>query len=318
MKTQRKHEGRTLADDRWASLRKQVFPFAMLLPFLILAIIFLVIPIIMMVRYSFTDMDYLLKPNPVGWANYKKIFAYPALGQVLKTTFIYVAVNVIFSVLGSIFIVIITTYYLDIVYKRKNLGLLFRIIWLVPDLTPTIVFMFIWRFVFGPADYGLVNKLLIGLGMEPVDFFTKNSMVLLLLATCLRSASGSIILFSSAVSQIPESVIQSAKVDGASNFYICRRIVLPYLAWPITQKTLWTILGSFCGYESIRLLTEGGPMGSTTTYAFYVYENAHKYQNYGYASALSVFMVAMSITLGMIMLKVFQVDKQMRKPRMDI
>ena len=318
MKLKQKTNARTLADDKWALLRKQVFPYAMLLPFIILAVIFVVIPIGMMIYYSFTDMDYMMKPNFIGLANYERVFSYPAMGKILKTTLIYVGVNVIFSVLGSIFIVIITTYYLDIVYKRKNLGLLFRIIWLIPDLTPTIVFMFIWRFVFGPAEYGLVNKFLIALSLEPVDFFTKNSLTLLLVSTCLRSASGSIILFSSAVSQIPESIIQSARVDGASNLKICFRIVMPYLSWPITQKTLWTILGSFCGYESIRLLTEGGPMGSTTTYAFFIYENAHKYQNYGYGSALSVFLVAMSITLGMIMLKVFKVDKQMRKPRMDI
>ena len=318
MKHSSKGIDKSVMSDRRALLRKQAFPYAMMAPFLILTFIFVVIPIGMMIYYSFTDMDFMMKPKFVGLANYKRIFAYPAIGKILQQTLIYVGVNVVFSVLGSIFIVIITTYYLDIVYQRKNLGLLFRIIWLIPDLTPTIVFMFIWRFVFGPSEYGLINKFLIFLLLEPIDFFTRNSMALLLLSTCLRSASGSIILFSSAVSQAPEHVIQAAKVDGASPLKICFKIVLPYLKWPITQKTLWTILGSFCAYESIKLLTEGGPMGSTTTYAYYIYENAFKYQNYGYGSALSVFLVAMSITLGLIMLRVFQVDKQMRKPRMDI
>ena len=318
MKHSSKGTDNHIMSDRRALLRKQAFPYAMMMPFIILTLIFVVIPICMMIYYSFTDMDFMMKPKYVGLANYKRIFAYPAIGKILQQTLLYVAVNVVFSVLGSIFIVIITTYYLDIVYQRKNLGLLFRIIWLIPDLTPTIVFMFIWRFVFGPSEYGLINKFLLLLHLQPVDFFTRNSMALLLISTCLRSASGSIILFSSAVSQSPEHVIQAAKVDGASPLKICFKIVLPYLKWPITQKTLWTILGSFCGYESIKLLTEGGPMGSTTTYAYYIYENAFKYQNYGYGSALSVFLVAMSISLGLIMLKVFQVDKQMRKPRMDI
>lgn len=99
---------------------------------------------------------------------------------------------------------------------------------------------------------------------------------------------------------------------------ICFKIVLPYLSWPITQKTLWSILGNFTTYEAIRLLTNGGPMGSTTTYAYYIYQNAYSYMTYGYGAALSVFMVMMSITMGMIMLKVFKVDKQLRTPRMDI
>ena len=226
--------------------------------------------------------------------------------------------NVVLSLIGSLFVVVITTYYLDIVYKRKNLGLLFRIIWLIPSLTPTIVFMFIWRFVFGPESYGLINQMLIFFGLPTVQWFTTSSFALLILAGCLRSASGSIILFSSAISQIPGSILQSAKVDGASNFSILRKIVLPYLSWPITQKTLWSILGNFTAYESIRLLTNGGPMGKTVTYAYYIYQNAYQFHNYGYGAALSVFMVGMSIIFGLIMLRVFKVNQQMRVPRMDI
>ena len=84
------------------------------------------------------------------------------------------------------------------------------------------------------------------------------------------------------------------------------------------QKTLWSILGNFTLYESIRLLTNGGPMGKTTTYSYYIFQNAYTYYTYGYGAALSVFLVAMSITIGLIMLRVFKVDKQMRIPRMDI
>lgn len=308
----------TLRADRKAIKRKQLFPFMMMSPFFILTLIFVCIPIIMMIAMSFTDMGMTLKWNFIGFANYKKIFGYPGLDKIILQTLIFVFINTLFSVIGSIFVVIITTYYLDIVYRRENLGLIFRIVWLIPNLTPTIVFMFIWRFVFGPAEYGLINRVFNLFGLPTINWFTKYSMELLMLSCCLRSASGSIILFSSAIRHIPNSIFQSAKVDGASNLHICRRIVLPYLKWPITQKTLWSILGNFTTYEAIRLLTNGGPMGSTTTYAYYIYQNAYTYHTYGYGAALSVFMVAMSITMGLIMLRVFNVDKQMQIPRMDI
>jgi inositol-phosphate transport system permease protein len=309
---------RFMRGDAMAIRRKQLFPFMMMSPFFILTLIFVCIPIVLMIAMSFTDMGVTLKWDFIGIANYKKIFGYPGIDKIILRTLLFVSVNTVFSVLGSIFVVVITTYYLDIVYRRENLGLLFRIVWLIPSLTPTIVFMFIWRFVFGPVEYGLVNKILLSLGLPAVNWFTQSSMELLMLAICLRSASDSIILFSSAVRQIPYSIIQSARVDGASSFYICRRIVLPYLSWPITQKTLWSILGNFTTYETILLLTNGGPMGSTTTYAYYIYQAAYKYQTYGYGAALSVFLVAMSVTFGLIMLRVFKVDKQMRIPRMDI
>ena len=304
--------------DRRARLRVQGFPFAMMTPFLIITSIFVVVPIIIMFILSFTDFNFSMKGSFIGLRNYRQIFGYPGMGQILLQTFLFVGVSVVFSVLGSIFIVIITTFYLDIIYKRKKLGLLFRVLWLVPDLTPTIVYMFMWKFVFGAENYGLINKFLSFFGLPSVAWFTDHAMFLLLFTTILKAASGSVILFSSAVSQIPENVIQSAKVDGASSLTICFKIVLSYLRWPIMQKTLWTILGSFCTYESIKLLTDGGPMAKTTTYAYYIYQNAYDFQEYGYGAALSVFMVIMSTALGMLMLRIFKIDKQMQDPRMDI
>ncbi len=304
--------------DKRAIRRKQLFPFAMMSPFWALTLIFVVIPIVLTIVMSFTDMGITLKWKFIGTSNYKRIFGYPQMEKILLRTLLFVAVNTVCSVLGSIIVVIITTYYLDLVYQRKNLGLMYRIIWLIPSLTPTIVFMFIWRFVFGPEEYGLINGILIKLGLEPVTWFSNYSMFLLMLSSWIRSASGSIILFSSAIIQVPENILQSAKVDGASPFKICMKIVLPYLRWPIMQKTLWTILGNFTAYESIRLLTNGGPMGSTVTYSYFIYQNAWMYNRYGYGAALSVFMVALSILFGLIMLKVFNIDKQMRKPQMDI
>ncbi len=318
MKNKEKIPANTLREDRAALRRKNIFPFAMMAPFFILTIIFAVVPVILTLLMSFTDMTIGLKWNFIGLRNYSKVFGYPKMGEILTRTMVYVLINTVFSVVGSIFVCVITTYYLDVVYKRKNLGLLFRILWLVPNLTPTIVFMFLWRFMFGGEEYGMINQLLISIGLKPVTWFTGYSFELLLLASVLRSASGSIILFSSAIQQIPDSIIQSARVDGAGNLYICRRIVLPYLRWPIMQKTLWTILGSFTTYDAIRLLTNGGPMGSTTTYAYYIYQNAYQYNTYGYGAALSVFMVGMSIAFGLMMLKIFKMDQHMKAPRMDI
>ena len=108
----------------------------MMTPFLLMVIVFVVIPVITMILMSFTDMDPKMSWHFIGLKNYTKIFGYPKLGQIITRTFLFVGFDVVFSVLGSIFVCIITTYYLDIVYQRKNLGLVFRIVWLIPSLTP--------------------------------------------------------------------------------------------------------------------------------------------------------------------------------------
>ncbi len=311
-------DSRRITEDRRGERRRYRFPLLMMTPFILMVIIFVVIPVILMIVMSFTDMDVKMAWHFVGFKNYTKIFGYPKFKQIIIRTLLFVFFDVLFSVLGSIFVCIITTYYLDIVYQRKSMGLFYRILWLIPSLTPQIVYMLIWKLCFGAEGYGLVNNMLTALHLPAVDWFTTSSFQLLVFVNCLKSASGSIILFSSAIQQIPQTIIQSARVDGAGNLKICFKIVLPYLKWPITQKTLWSILGNFTAYESIRLFTNGGPMGSTTTYAYYIYQNAYSYYRYGYGAALSVFLVAVSVILGMVMLHIFKVDKQLYKSRMDI
>lgn len=298
--------------------KKNLFPWLMLSPFLIIISMFVILPIILMVVMSFTDMGLTLQWNFVGMKNYDWIIHYPGLHKIITRSIIFVGINTILSVLGSIFLSVIATYYLDIVYKRENAGILFRIIWLIPSLTPSVVYAFIWKFIFGTTEKGMLNGMFAALGMPTVSWFSKYPMQIMMLICSLSSASGSIILFASAIRQIPENIIQAAKVDGASNLRICREIVIPYLRWPITQKTLWSILGFFCTYEIIRLMTEGGPMGKTTIFSYYIYQHGFNLKKFGMGAALSVFLVSLSIIIGMIVLRIFKVEKQLQDPRMDL
>lgn len=315
--TSKKKGGQPMAD-LLAGRRKYRFPLLMMLPFIVIISIFVIVPVILTFFMSFTNMDLKLEWQFIGAGNYVKVFTYPGMKAILVRSLLFVVVNTTLSVLGSIFIVIITTYYLDIFYKRENLGLLFRIIWLMPSLTPSVVYAFIWKFVFGVTDAGLINKVLTLLKLPIVSWLSVDAMQIMMFICSLSSASGSIILFSSAVRQIPDNIIQSARVDGASNLHICRRIVMPYLRWPITQKTLWSVLSFFCTYEIIRLMTEGGPMGKTTIFSYYIYQNAYTYKTFGLGAALSMFLVLMSACIGLIVLRIFKVDKQLNAPRMDI
>ncbi len=298
-------------------LRRKLFPYKMLSPFFVLTGIFVAVPIILMIAISFSSMGLDLQWEFAGWSNYKRVLADSSIPIITLRTVLFVVICTVLSVLGSIFIALMTTYYLDIAYKRENAGLLFRIIWLIPSLTPSVVYVFIWRFVFGSNTQALINGVLDKLGIAPVTWLANYPMQILIFICCLSSASGSVILFASAIRQIPDNIIQAARVDGASNFYIMRKIIMPYLRWPITQKTLWSVLSFFCTYEIIMLLTAGGPGGKTTTFAYYIYKNAFELHKFGLGSALSVLLVAMSALIGLVVLRVTKVEKQLYPPRMD-
>ena len=300
------------------SLKRKLFPYQMLSPFFILTGVFVAIPIVLMVIISFTDMGLNFEWNFIGLLNYKRVLKDPMIPAILFRTIIFVVLCTVLSVFGSVFISLMTTYYLDVAYRKENAGLLFRIIWLIPSLTPSVVYAFIWRFVFGANDQALINGILSKFGIPPVTWLANYPMQILIFICCLSSASGSIILFASAIRQIPDNIIQAARVDGASNFYIMKKIVMPYLRWPITQKTLWSVLSFFCTYEIIMLLTAGGPGGKTTTFAYYIYKNAFEMHKFGLGAALSVLLVTMSCVVGLIVLKITKVEQQLYPPRMDL
>lgn len=305
-------------EDKRAVRKRKWFPFMLMSPFFVLTGIFVIVPIILMVLMSFTDMGLSLEWNFIGLKTYTRMFADPALKDIVVRTIVFVLLGTVCSVLSSIFITIITTFYLDIVYRKQAVGVLFRILWLLPSLTPSVVYAFIWNYVFGPTEYHLMNNIRGWFGLDPVTWLAQYPQQILFLAVVISSASGSIILFSAAVRQIPNHIIQAARVDGATPLHICRKIVLPYLRWPITQKTLWSVLGYFCTYEIIFLMTKGGPSGKTTTFAYYVYQNAFNLKKFGTGAALAVVLVAMSALLGMLVLKIFKVEKQLHDPKMDI
>ena len=119
-------------------LRRKLFPYKMLSPFFVLTGIFVAVPIILMIAISFSSMGLDLQWEFAGWSNYKRVLADSSIPIITLRTVLFVVICTVLSVLGSIFIALMTTYYLDIAYKRENAGLLFRIIWLIPSLTPSV------------------------------------------------------------------------------------------------------------------------------------------------------------------------------------
>ena len=305
-------------EDKKAVIKRKTFPFLLMSPFFIVTGIFVIIPICIMVAMSFTNMGLDLKWNFIGLDSYIKLLHDTSIPTIIARTLVFVVLGTVCSVLSSVFIAVVTTFYLDLVYKRETAGILFRILWLLPSLTPSVVYAFIWYYVFGATEYGLLNTILSAFSIPAVTWLARYPQVILFLICVLSSASGSIVLFSAAVRQIPEHILQAAKVDGAPPLAICRKIVLPYLKWPIMQKALWSVLGFFCTYEIIYLLTKGGPYGQTTTFAYYIYQNAFSMKMFGVGAALAVILVAMSSILGLVVLRVFKVEKQLQDPRMDL
>jgi inositol-phosphate transport system permease protein len=295
------------------AIRKHILPWQMLSPFLILIFLFFFLPIILIVINAFTDMDSAMQWTYNGIENFKKMVSDPNIGQVISNTFIYVFFTLILNVFFGLALGLLTTYFI----QKENVGLLFRTIWMLPRMSPPVVYVLLWLWFFDPSTYGVLNSLRDLVGLPPAEWLTSNPKTAIVLANGMIGASFGMIIFSSAIKSISTDLFQAARVDGATQKSIVLDIIIPALRWPLMFVTMWQMLSLLTSYEYILLLTNGGPMVESEVMALYSYHKAFQSFEFGYGSAVSLVLVIVAIVLSSIMWKVFGMKKMMGTSRVE-
>jgi len=267
-----------------------------LLPFFILVTLFFFIPVILNILLAFTDMDFAMRWDFVGFKNYFRFVSDPIIPKVLVNTVIYVAATLAINVGLGLALALLNTYYVP-----ENVGLIFRAIWLLPRMTPPVVYALLWLWVLDPTEYGLLN-MIVG---KNVNWTMQHPLGIVILVNGLIGASFGMIIFSASIKSIPRDYIMAAQVDGASNWEIVRRIIIPLLRWPLMFVTTWQTLSLLASYEYILLVTDGGPFYKSEVWSLYAYHTAFSHQMYGYGAAIAMVLVVVAVIVTLIMLKIF-------------
>jgi len=267
-----------------------------LLPFFILVTLFFFIPVILNILLTFTDMDFAMRWDFVGFKNYFRFVSDPIIPEVLVNTVIYVAATLAINVGLGLALALLNTYYVP-----ENVGLIFRAIWLLPRMTPPVVYALLWLWVLDPTEYGLLN-MIVG---KNVNWTMQHPLGIVILVNGLIGASFGMIIFSASIKSIPRDYIMAAQVDGASNWEIVRRIIIPLLRWPLMFVTTWQTLSLLASYEYILLVTDGGPFYKSEVWSLYAYHTAFSHQMYGYGAAIAMALVVVAVIVTLIMLKIF-------------
>ncbi|BBI31937.1 hypothetical protein KCTCHS21_13360 [Cohnella abietis] len=192
-------------------------------------------------------------------------------------------------------------------------------LWLIPSIIPAVVYVTFWKYVFDPTEEGFLNNIMHQLGIvsDPVSWFTKGAMAIVILATIVSTISGGMILLSAAINSIPEDLYKAARVDGASEKSVIFKIILPTLKWPLMYITISELIGFVSSYFFIMLLTNGGPMRDTTTLSLYAFQQAFNLKYYGYGAAVSLIVVFISFILTLFFLRLFDFNQMIKPSRIE-
>ena len=285
-------------------------------PAIALTFLFFVIPVLIDIAVSFTDLDRTLRISKFTTEQYQKVFRGDSrLPQVIGLTVVYVfGTLAIFNVTFGLVLALTTT------SLNKVSGGFFRGVWLLPRMSPSVLYILLWLWVINPSDVGLLNQFLMpALGLaRPLDLMTSAPVALIIIANGFIGASLGMIIFTAAIRGIPEHLFYAAEVDGAGTLAKIRFITLPALRWPISFVTIYQTLSLLVSFEYILLLTKGGPFYDTTVFALYVYRRAFTSGQYGYGAALALFLIVIGAAAALLGWRFFDFKRLLQHPRIEV
>ena len=276
-----KRKRRLRADDRYL-----IAPWLYLLPAALGLAIWVYWPLLDAFRLSLYQWNMLptTAPQFVGLSNFTNIFALPKFWQAVRNTGIYVLGLLPLAVIIPLAIAIYTH---DLPDRARNI---YRAIIFVPMIIAPVVAAAVWRWLLDPG-HGMVNQAIAGLGGEPVRFLADPAIAIwtIIVLTCWKLIGFSTLILSAANANINPSLIEAARMDGASRWEIIRDIRLPLLMNTVLFLVMMTILlGAQWSFSYINVLTGGGPLGSTTNIFYVLWEFGFSSMSVGWSSAAAV------------------------------
>ena len=268
-------------------------------PALIMLGLFFFVPVLLAFALSLTNFDlYSLADYSntgfVGFANYAELVRTPLFWKALGNTFYFVLVGVPLSIALSLGAALLLNGAAD-----RLVGL-FRTALFAPVVTTLVAVAVIWRYLLH-TRYGFINYVLDGLGIEPVDWLGDPdwSMPAIILFAVWKNFGYNMVILLAGLQTIPAELYEAARVDGANGWQRFRHVTLPALGPMLLLVSILTMAGYFQLFAEPYVMTQGGPVESTVSVLYFMYDQGFKWWNLGFASAVAfaLFLVMIVFTL---------------------
>lgn len=270
----------------------RLMPYAFISPALAAIALFFVVPVVAAFGLSFTDFDIygvadLGNVRFIGLDNYARLLQTPLFWKALGNTSLFVFVGAPLSIAASLGAALLLH------SKLARWTPLFRTALFAPVVTTVVAVAVIWRYVLH-TRYGFLNYALDLVGLGPIDWLGSPSwsMPAIILFAVWKNFGYNMIIFLAGLGSIPEDHYEAARLDGARAGAQFRFITLPALGPTMLLVTIITMVGYFQLFAEPYVMTRGGPVQSTTSVLYFMFEEGFKWWNLGYASAVAFVLFA--------------------------
>lgn len=267
-------------------------PYLLILPSLLVFLIFYILPLIQMGALSFADWNLASSEIPfVGLQNYKDILTDSSFWQVVKNTFYYTFFYVLFVTLISLPLAIW-------INKNTKIHRISQAAIFSPYIISLVSVALIFMFMMEP-NIGLFNQILAVFGIGPVGWLNDPNVALnsLILVSVWKSIGYYTLIFVAALGSIPQDLYDAAALDNANRWRTFSKITVPNIAPTIFFVIIINIINAVQVFETINIMTGGGPANSSKTLVYYIYEQGFMYFNLGKASAAGIILLLILMVL---------------------
>ncbi len=266
-----------------------------ILPRLLGFLVFVLGPLVAVFVFSLQSRNLLTgEVSFIGLENYRYMFQIdPVFKQMIRNTLVFSAGLVPLNLgLALTLAILLAPQFKGVTF--------FRTVFFMPVITSTAAWIIVWTFIL-QGQQGPLNQFLSFLGIQGPNWLREpaSAMFSVIITRVIKTVGLNMVIFLAALQDLPREYVEAARVDGARSDQVVRYIILPFLAPSILLVSVITIISSLNIFDHILLLTGGGPANSTMVLAYYVYFNAFKTSEIGYASAIAVvlFLAALIFTM---------------------
>nr|WP_089964727.1 sugar ABC transporter permease [Lihuaxuella thermophila] len=278
-----------------------MFAFLFLLPFFVAYVLFTLLPMLKGLQMSLYKWTLIAKLHFVGLDQYVQIMRDPEFWNALWNTTYFVILSTPTMIVLALGLALVAN-------RNSRLKTFYRSVFFLPSVLSVTVISYVGLFMFRPYT-GLVNNVLKWLHVLPenkeIFWLTDetNAWLVLVAVTLWWTVGINMILYLSALQDIPDSMYEAARLDGATDRQLFWYITLPSLR-PITSTILLLqLIASYKVFAQIWLITKGGPLNQTRPIIQYIYEEGFKNNNLGYAAAMSYVLFLILLILSLIHMK---------------
>ncbi|MYN06746.1 carbohydrate ABC transporter permease [Pseudoduganella aquatica] len=275
-----------------------LLPYLFLLPACGIVGMFVIYPALQAIALSFTSFNMITPPAFAGLANYRTLWEDPFFWSALRNTLLYLALVVPVLVTLPIFLAMLV--------NRALPGItLFRAALYLPAITSLVISGLIWKWVY--EEKGILNYFLLATGLtdNPVAFLTDPAHALFsVMAVTVWGGMGYyMVIYLAGLQSIPRHLYEVAEVEGVSKWQQTLHITIPLLKPSVAVVTVMSSISAMKVFEEVYVMTQGGPLDSSKTLVYYIYQSAFEEFDMGYASAIGVVLFGITLVFSLINLR---------------